>query len=457
MKLAIIGWPIGHSKSPAMQSAALAALGIDGEYTAHAVAPDELAQFVEHAPQKGFRGVNVTIPHKEAALRLCAPDELAPRVGAVNTLVFDGDTPPATTPTCTAFWRWPKRLGAPLDGTSSCSARAAARARWRTPSTATASWRSSPAHRARLPRRRRGHDRDAVEATTSLAKLLPRADVLIDATPRGLDDAAPPIESSPLPAHAVVLDLVVARDTALTRAAKARGLKAAAGAADARASRRARARAVDRQEARPSTSCARRSTLRCDCGDSPRSPWPRSSTPRQSFRIFALDVRYATAATSRTSASTRTRAASCTTTVARRLADVQRELRARGLGLVVYDCYRPLSVQKKMWRWCPTSATSSDPAKGLAPQPRRRRRPRLVDKRGRALPMPSAYDEFSERAHRDFAGGTDEARANRALPRGRHAAPRLRRPADRVVALRRRRLAELPDRRRAAVISVATP
>ena len=43
-----------------MQSAALAALGIEGEYTAHAVAPDELGQFVEHAPSKGFRGVNVT-------------------------------------------------------------------------------------------------------------------------------------------------------------------------------------------------------------------------------------------------------------------------------------------------------------------------------------------------------------------------------------------------------------
>jgi shikimate dehydrogenase len=74
VKLAIIGWPIGHSKSPPMQTAALAALGLDGESTAHAVAPDELAQFVEHAPQKGFRGVNVTSPHNEAALKLCAPD-----------------------------------------------------------------------------------------------------------------------------------------------------------------------------------------------------------------------------------------------------------------------------------------------------------------------------------------------------------------------------------------------
>ena len=48
-KLGVIGWPIAHSKSPAMQTAALAALGIEGEYAAHAVAPDELANFITHA------------------------------------------------------------------------------------------------------------------------------------------------------------------------------------------------------------------------------------------------------------------------------------------------------------------------------------------------------------------------------------------------------------------------
>jgi shikimate dehydrogenase len=64
-----------------------------------------------------------------------------------------------------------------------------------------------------------------------LSKLLARADVLVDATPRGLDAGAPAIDLSPLPAHAVVLDLVVARETALVKAAQARGLKAATGVA----------------------------------------------------------------------------------------------------------------------------------------------------------------------------------------------------------------------------------
>lgn len=101
--------------------------------------------------------------------------------------------------------------------------------------------------------------------------------------------------------------------------------------------------------------------------------------------------------------------------VARRLADVQRELAARGLGLVVFDCYRPLSVQKKMWALVPDERYVSDPAKGSRHNRGAAVDLALVDKRGRALPMPSPYDEFGARAHRDFAGGSDEERRNRAL------------------------------------------
>ena len=104
--------------------------------------------------------------------------------------------------------------------------------------------------------------------------------------------------------------------------------------------------------------------------------------------------------------------------VARRLADVERELAARGLALVVYDCYRPLSVQKRMWALVPDERYVSDPAKGSRHNRGAAVDVALVDKHGRALPMPSAYDEFSERAHRDYGGATPEAataRANRAL------------------------------------------
>ena len=101
--------------------------------------------------------------------------------------------------------------------------------------------------------------------------------------------------------------------------------------------------------------------------------------------------------------------------VARRLADVQRELVARGLALVVYDCYRPLSVQRKMWALVPDERYVADPAKGSRHNRGAAVDVALVDRRGRLLPMPSGYDEFSERAHRDFGGGSERARANRAL------------------------------------------
>ncbi|MGZ3440555.1 MAG: shikimate dehydrogenase family protein [Polyangia bacterium] len=230
MKLGVIGWPVAHSKSPAMQTAALQALGLEGEYVAQAVAPDELALFVEHAAAHGFRGVNVTIPHKEAALKLCAPDELAARVGAVNTLLFEGGATKGYNTDVYGFEQLAKEAGAPLDGGVIVLLGAGGAAR------AVAHAVHGLGKIAIVARTPRSFVVDGVAMTVTpwsddlLAKLLARADVLVDATPRGLDAAAPTIDLSPLPAHAVVLDLVVARDTALTSAAKARGLKAAAGA-----------------------------------------------------------------------------------------------------------------------------------------------------------------------------------------------------------------------------------
>lgn len=101
--------------------------------------------------------------------------------------------------------------------------------------------------------------------------------------------------------------------------------------------------------------------------------------------------------------------------VARRLADVERELTARGLGLVVYDCYRPLSVQKKMWALVPDERYVSDPAKGSRHNRGAAVDVALVDCRGHLVPMPSGYDEFSTRAHRDYTGGGEAERRNRAL------------------------------------------
>jgi len=84
---AVIGSPVDHSLSPAMQNAAFAAAGVDGVFVALPVAPDELEAALRGARALGFGGMNVTVPHKEAVVPLCAAlDEVAAQVGAVNVL-----------------------------------------------------------------------------------------------------------------------------------------------------------------------------------------------------------------------------------------------------------------------------------------------------------------------------------------------------------------------------------
>lgn len=86
--LGVMGWPIAHSLSPAMQNAALAKAGIDYVYTALPVEPVHLAAAVAGLRALRFRGWNVTIPHKQAMIDLLDEiDEDAQIIGAVNTVV----------------------------------------------------------------------------------------------------------------------------------------------------------------------------------------------------------------------------------------------------------------------------------------------------------------------------------------------------------------------------------
>jgi shikimate dehydrogenase len=83
----VIGWPIAHSRSPLIHRFWLRRYGIEGDYTAEAVPPEEIAEFLGSVAARGFAGGNVTVPHKEAAFTACA--ELTPvarRLGAANTL-----------------------------------------------------------------------------------------------------------------------------------------------------------------------------------------------------------------------------------------------------------------------------------------------------------------------------------------------------------------------------------
>ena len=89
-RLGVLGWPVAHSRSPAMHNAALASLGLSGwRYQRLPVPPELLAATVAALPALGFAGVNVTIPHKQAALALAGEASAAARaIGAANTLTF---------------------------------------------------------------------------------------------------------------------------------------------------------------------------------------------------------------------------------------------------------------------------------------------------------------------------------------------------------------------------------
>ncbi len=92
-RLAVLGHPVGHSRSPAMHGAALSEMGLAAEwsYSAIDVAPDEFEARVRAMTGEGFVGANVTVPHKGAALALAdSLSETAREIGAANTLSFDG-------------------------------------------------------------------------------------------------------------------------------------------------------------------------------------------------------------------------------------------------------------------------------------------------------------------------------------------------------------------------------
>jgi zinc D-Ala-D-Ala dipeptidase len=98
---------------------------------------------------------------------------------------------------------------------------------------------------------------------------------------------------------------------------------------------------------------------------------------------------------------------------AERLARVQASLRGRGLGLKVFDGYRPHAVQKALWKVKPDTRYVADPAKGSRHNRGSAVDVTLVDAAGRELPMPSAFDEFGPRSHLDFLDSDGDRLAHR--------------------------------------------
>lgn len=103
---------------------------------------------------------------------------------------------------------------------------------------------------------------------------------------------------------------------------------------------------------------------------------------------------------------------SCT---AQRLVRAQRELASLGLRLKVFDAYRPLSVQRRLWALVPDERYVANPAKGSRHNRGAAVDVTLVDRFGRDLAMPTDFDDLSERAHRHFRDLPEDVLATRDL------------------------------------------
>jgi len=105
--------------------------------------------------------------------------------------------------------------------------------------------------------------------------------------------------------------------------------------------------------------------------------------------------------------------------IARRLSAVQGQLQSQGLGLKVYDCYRPFSVQEIFWKIMPDERYVLEPVRKDGKMVKSSRHNlgaavdvTLVDSAGKELPMPTEYDDFSDKAHRGSPAASPQASRN---------------------------------------------
>lgn len=212
IRLGVLGWPVGHSRSPVMQNAALRAVGLGGwRYQLLPVPPALFEETVRALGAAGFRGANVTIPHKEAALGLAdAPTERARAIGAANTLLLDADGHIAADNTdapalIEALPFAPTGRTALVLGAGG-SARAAVWALLDAGAADVRIWNRTP------ERARRLSTELGARAVTALAP----ADLLVNCTSIGLDANDDPFKQLPLSADAIsgyrcVVDYVYAK------------------------------------------------------------------------------------------------------------------------------------------------------------------------------------------------------------------------------------------------------
>lgn len=230
----VLGWPVSHSRSPRLHGHWLATLGIDGAYLPLPVHPDHFESAVRALADLGFRGANVTIPHKQAAFTVCdAVDATARRAGAVNTLVFrDGRIEGSNTD----GYGFLESVRASAPGWQAGDGPAVLLGAGGAARAVAAALLDAGCPRVTLVNR----SRERAEALArdlggpvAVANAPPMDDaaLLVNTTSLGMQGQPPlDLDLAPLPVGAVVVDIVyVPLETPLLAAARARGLRAVDG------------------------------------------------------------------------------------------------------------------------------------------------------------------------------------------------------------------------------------
>jgi shikimate dehydrogenase len=226
----VLGFPVAHSRSPRLHGFWLRKHGIDGAYLPLPVAPERFPAAVRSLADLGFRGANVTIPHKLAAFEVCdVVDASAQRAGAVNTLVFRDGTIHGANTDGFGFLEsireqapgWRAEAGPAVLMGAGGAARAIAAALLDAGCPRVILVNRTPARAEELARALGG----AIDVAA--APPLEGAALLVNTTSLGMaGHSALAIDLAPLSAEAVVADIVyVPLETPLLAAARARGLR----------------------------------------------------------------------------------------------------------------------------------------------------------------------------------------------------------------------------------------
>ncbi len=234
----IMGWPVSHSRSPRLHGYWLRHHSIDGAYLPLSVRPERFTSALEALADMGFRGVNITIPHKEAALAAChRVDALAERIGAVNMITMTGGEIAGSN---TDGFGFIESLRHAVPGWRAASGPAAVIGAGGASRAVVAALLDDGSSEIRLVNRTLSRAQSLaadlggpIEAVPwpALSEALAGAAVLVNTTSLGMQGHAPlEVDLGVLPSTALVTDLVYAPlETELLAAARARGNPAVGG------------------------------------------------------------------------------------------------------------------------------------------------------------------------------------------------------------------------------------